>query len=241
MVRMLVEELLCFADLEGFAADEVEKESAQEDGFALVGRDGDGVGLGSGLRELGVDFREKLGVGVVVGAAKIGEFRVGKGTGGVWSGVVLEEEERDLGLDVAEEVEGLWVVAQEDGLEAVGVGSDGFGEGIDEVELGLHFLDQLAIGFPGGKAMTVGAEKVGDEEGIGGVVVGAGGAMTRAAGADDTGGNDVDLITARKQEVDEEGVGSLESDETIRGRHIQLVDLVLQLGETLGGVREGES
>jgi hypothetical protein len=241
VVGVLAEELEGVADFESFAADEVEKQFGEEDSFVLVGGDDDGVRLRGGLRELGVNFGETLGVGVVVGAAESGESGVGKGLSGIWSRIGLEEKEGDLGLDVAEEVEGLRVVAQEDGLEAVGVGDDSFGEGVDEIEFGLHFLDEVAVGLPGGEAMAVGAEEVGDEEGIGGVVVGAGGAEAAAAGADDAGRDDEDLIVAGEQEVDEEGVGSLESDETIRRRRIQLGDLAFQLGETLGGVREGES
>jgi hypothetical protein len=241
VVGVLAEELLGLADLESFVADQVKKELGQEDRFVLVGGDDDGVGLRSGQREMGVDIREKLGVGVVVGAAKGGEIGVGEGLSGLWGGVSDEEEEGGLGFDVAEEFEGLREVAKEDGLETVRVGGDGLGQRVNEAEFGLHCLHQLAVGFPGSKAVTVGAEEVGDEEGVGGVVVGAGGTVTATTGTDNAGGDDVDLIAAGEQEVDEEGVSGLEGDETIRRWGIQLGDLAFQFGEALGGVREGES
>jgi hypothetical protein len=111
VVGVLTEELLGLTDLESFVADQVKKELGQEDSFAFVGRDDDGVGLRSGLGESGMDIGQEFRVGIVVGAAESGEIGVGEGLSGFWSGVSDEEEERELGFDITEEVEGLRGVA----------------------------------------------------------------------------------------------------------------------------------
>lgn len=108
---MVAEELLNLANLEGFVAHQVKKEFGQEGRFAFIGRDDDGVGLGGRLGEASVGIWEQLGVGVAGLATKGSESGVGEGLSGVWSGVTLEEEEGDVGFDIAEEVEGLRIVA----------------------------------------------------------------------------------------------------------------------------------
>jgi hypothetical protein len=188
-----------------------------------------------------INFREAFGVGIVVGAAKGGETGVGKSLGGFRGREGLQELEGDLGFEVAEEVEGEGEVAEEDGLEAVGESGDRLGEGVDEIQLGLHLTDQFTVGLPGGEAVSVSAKEVGDEESVGRVIVGAGGSVTATAGGDDTGRDDKDLKAARPEEVDDEVVSGFQSDEAIRSRDIQLGDLAFQLGEALDGVREGET
>jgi len=77
---------------------------------------------------VGIQFGEPLGVGIALGTTKVGELSVGESLSSVGSRVSDEKLETNLGLEVAEDAQGLRVVPLEHGVETVGVGSDGFGE-----------------------------------------------------------------------------------------------------------------
>jgi len=191
------------------ALQEGEQELGEEAGLLLVGRDDGGVGPEGRGAQAGVEFGEAVGEGVMVVTAEAGELGEGEGVGEVWGRVGDEEVEADGGVEVGEEGAGLRVVALEDGVEAVGVAGDGVGEGVDQAEFGAHLDDEGAVGFPGGKAVAVGAEEVGEEEGGFVVVACSTGGETTFGGVDDGRGDDIDLVLVCPEEINEQVVGSL--------------------------------
>jgi len=192
-----------------FVLQEGEQELGKEAGLLLVSRDDSRVGPEGRAAQAAVEFGEAVGEGIMVVAAELGELGEGEGVGEVLGRVGDEEVEADGGLEVGEEGASLRVVALEDGVKAVGVAGDGVGKGVNETEFGAHLGDEGAIGFPGGEAMAVGAEEVGEEEGGLVVIDRSAGGETASGSVDDGRGDDIDLVLARPEEIDEEVVGGL--------------------------------
>lgn len=115
------------------------------------------------------------------------------------------------------------------------------GERVDEAEFGAHLDDEGAIRFPGGEAMAVGAEEVGEEEGGFVVVTGATGGEAASGSVDDGGRDDEDLVLAGPEEIDDEVMSSFEGDEAVGGRDIELGDAFLEAVEAGRGVGDLEA
>lgn len=144
-------------------------------------------------------------------------------------------------MEIAEEVDNLGVVAEEEGEEAIGVAGDGGSEFVDPMELGAHLDDEGAIRFPGGKAVAVGAEQVGEDEGGVIVVAGATGRVAAARAIDDAGGDDEDLEALGAEEIHEERVVGLNGDQAVVRRDAKWGEVVEELGETLERMGELEA
>ena len=196
-----------------------------------MGQGDDRVRFWDRLAQLGVAVREEMGLSIAMGTAEASKVGVGQAQGRFGGRVGYQKSKGDLSFDLAEQSQGLGVVTQEDSLQAVAVGSDGLGQAIDQAQLGLHPTHQLAIRLPGSKAMPVRAQQVGNEKSITVVVVRPAGAVTIPIAADDTGRNDVEAEASGPEEVDQQVVGRLQSDQIVRERQAHLVDLGFKVRE----------
>jgi hypothetical protein len=89
--------------------------------------------------------------------------------------------------------------------------------------------------------VAVGTEEVGEEEGGLVVIDRAAGGETASGSVDDGRGDDIDLVLARPEEIDEEVVGGFEGDEAVGGRGIEAGDAFLEAVEAGGGVGDLEA
>jgi hypothetical protein len=115
---------------------------------------------------VGIALGDEAVAAVLVSAAKNIKLGVGEGLSLLCSGVGLEELEEDLGIEIAKEIEGLWVGASQESAELVGLALDRTAQRFDEADLGQDLLGQSQVGFDAAVGIDVREEDACQESGV---------------------------------------------------------------------------
>ena len=207
------------------------------DGLTVSG-DGDGIGLGSWLHEVGIASGDEVVAPVLVLAAEGLKLSTGQSLGLLGSGISHEELKVDLGLELAKEVKGLGIGASQEGAELVGLALDGAAKGFDEANLGQDVLGEGGVGLELAVAVEVGEEDARQEGGVGDVGVSAAGAVAITVAGRGLGRDEIDNVAAVQQEVDNEVVGGLDGDQALVGSNAELASLVVEAEKAFRGMFE---
>jgi hypothetical protein len=237
-VGVLGEELGQRGEGSGTMADVTEGQFGQDADRLAVGGDGNRVRLGSGLHEVGIASGDEVVAPVLVLATKGLKLSTGQSLGLLGGGVGHEELKVDLGLELAKEGEGLGVDARQEGAELVGLALDGAAESFDEANLSQDLLGKGGVGLEAAVAVEVSEEDAGQEGGVGDVGVGATGPVAIAVAGRGLGWDEIDKVAAVHQEIDDQVVGGLDSDQALAGCYPQLASLVVQPEKAFHGMFE---
>jgi hypothetical protein len=160
--------------------------------------------------------------------------------GAVRGGIALHEGERDGAVDVGEGCRGAGPEAVQQAAQAVGQ-ADALGDQIvATADQGAQRLDLVGAGRQGPEAVAVGAQDVGEHEGVAGIALAAGGAVAWPAGPDDVGVDRHDRMAGLEQGVDDQPARALDGDGNGAGR-CQLGQPLAQVCQTGGIVRDPQA
>ncbi len=126
--------------------------------------------------------------------------------------VALEEGERDRAGEIGEDAGGAGPEALQQGAELVGEGDVGGDEVVAAAHQGAQGFDGVGLGRERAQAMAVGAQDVGQDEGVAGVALGGDGAVAGSAGLDGIGMDRGDDEAGLDEGIDQEAGGPLDGD-----------------------------
>jgi hypothetical protein len=167
-----------------------------------------------------------------VACEEAGEALVAGAGSAVGGWVAAEAGQRDRAVDAGEDGSGARPEAVEQGAELVGECDALRDQVVPATDRGAECLDLAGGGCERAEAMAVGAQDVGQHEGIARVGLAAGGAVAGPAGADHVGMDGDDRVAGLDQGVDDQPRRTLDGNRQFgRGRD------PAQAGEQVGQAR----
>ncbi len=211
-------------------------DEAFEDGDERAGDLALGVGLciagearGRGLQP-GQEFGGRSAPAIGVLGHEAGEALFAETAGAVGRGIAADEGERDRAVDGGEDGGGARPEALEQAAELVGQGN----ALVDQVAACAHQGPQRPDVVGGrqqrAESVTVGAQDVGQHEGVARIALAAGGAVARPAGFDDVGVDRDDGVPGLDQGVDDQTRRPLNGDRQV-GRWSDALELGRHVGQ----------
>jgi hypothetical protein len=204
-----------------------------------------GVGLGltgAAISSTAQAFEQRVG-GAPPAVAMLGEEAgeaLGPEAGGRFGrGIALEEGERDRTGEIAEDPRGAGPEALEHAAQLVGQRDARPNEVVAAAHQGAQRLDRVGLGRERAQAVAIGAQDVGQDEGVARVALGGDRTVARPAGLEQVGMDRDDAKAGVHQRVDQEAGGSLDRDRD-RGRRPVLLQARAEGGEAGAIVADGK-